>query len=380
MKREKIIRLTTIPLTMNLLLKNQLGYLNQFFEVVVISSPGNDFTDVQSREGVKGIAIKMEREINLFSDILSFLKLIFHFLIEKPKIIHSNTPKSSLLSMVAGWLLRVDVRIYTIGGLRFEGVFGSKRLLLIFIEKITCYFSTHILCESIGVKNKIDQFGIKGKNVHILSPSNLNGVDTNHFNPDLFINEQIRQKFNIPENEFVFLFIGRIVKDKGIFELLNAFKHVSAKNSNTSLFIIGPNDGKGDDFELFKNLYSSNDKVFYFDFMTDIREFIVLSDCFVLPSYREGFPNVVLEAGSMGKPVIMTDVNGHHEYLNKSNGLLTKIGDSIDLLDNMNLIRNTIESYNPKEIRRFVVENFESTIVHETLLEFYKTQLKNLDK
>jgi glycosyltransferase involved in cell wall biosynthesis len=380
MKRLKLIRLTTIPLTMNLLLKNQLRFLNQFFEVILVSSPGNDFNEVQSREGVKGLAIKMEREINLISDIKSLFKLFYLFLIEKPKIIHSNTPKSSLLSMFAGWLLRVDLRIYTIGGLRFEGVFGFKRSILIFIEKITCYFSTHILCESIGVKNKIEQFGVKGKKVYLLSPSNLNGVDTKHFDPNQYDGNKIRKKFNIPQNEFVFLFVGRIVKDKGVFELLEAFKQLCVSNSNTSLYIVGPNDKQGDDFKLFENSYANNNKVYYFDFKNDIREFLVLCDCFVLPSYREGFPNVVLEAGSMGKPVIMTDVNGYHEYLNKSNGLLTKIGDPIDLFDNMVLIKNSIGNYSPIGIRKFVVENFESTIVHGALLEFYKSQLLDLDK
>jgi glycosyltransferase involved in cell wall biosynthesis len=380
MKRVKLIRLTTIPLTMNLLLKNQLRFLNQFFEVILVSSPGNDFNEVQSREGVKGFAIKMEREIKLISDIRSLFKLFHLFLIEKPKIIHSNTPKSSLLSMFAAWLLRVDLRIYTIGGLRYEGVFGFKRSVLIFIEKITCYFSTHVLCESIGVKNKIEQFGVKGKKIYLLSPSNLNGVDTKHFDPNLYDNNKIRQQFNIPQNEFVFLFVGRIVKDKGVFELLEAYNQLCTRYSNTSLYIIGPNDKQGDDFKLFKNLCSRNNKVYYFDFNNDIREFLALSDCFVLPSYREGFPNVVLEAGSMGKPVIMTNVNGYHEYLNKSNGLLTTIGDLNNLLDKMDLIINTIGNYSPIEIRKFVVENFESTIVHKVLLEFYKTHLLDLNK
>ena len=252
--------------------------------------------------------------------------------------------------------------------------------MLIFIEKITCYFSTHVLCESIGVKNKIEQFGVKGKKIYLLSPSNLNGVNTKHFDPNLYDNNKIRQQFNIPQNEFVFLFVGRIVKDKGIFELLEAYNQLCTRYSNTSLYIIGPNDKQGDDFKLFENLCSRNNKVYYFDFNNDIREFLALSDCFVLPSYREGFPNVVLEAGSMGKPVIMTNVNGYHEYLNKSNGLLTTIGDSNNLLDKMDLIINTIGNYSPIEIRKFVVENFESTIVHQVLLEFYKTHLLDLDK
>jgi glycosyltransferase involved in cell wall biosynthesis len=282
--------------------------------------------------------------------------------------------------MFAAWLLRVDLRIYTIGGLRYEGVFGFKRSVLIFIEKITCYFSTHVLCESIGVKNKIEQFGVKGKKIYLLSPSNLNGVDTKHFDPNLYDNNKIRQQFNIPQNEFVFLFVGRIVKDKGVFELLESYNQLCTRYSNTSLYIIGPNDKQGDDFKLFENLCSRNNKVYYFDFNNDIREFLVLSNCFVLPSYREGFPNVVLEAGSMGKPVIMTNVNGYHEYLNKSNGLLTTIGDSNNLLDKMDLIINTIGNYSPIEIRNFVVENFESTIVHQVLLEFYKTHLLDLNK
>jgi glycosyltransferase involved in cell wall biosynthesis len=377
MKRIKIFRLTTIPLTLNLLLKHQLRYLNNIFDVTAISSPGEDLKEVETREGVRVIPIKIERNIKLKSDFISFLKLLKLFHKERPNIIHSNTPKSSLLSLMAGRLLSIKKLVYTVGGLRFEGSKGINKSFLIFFEKLTCKLSTHILCESIGVRNKLSDIGVEKSKLILLAPSNLNGVDTFYFNPVNFNKHELRLKLGYQETDFIFIFVGRIVRDKGIFELIDAFKLISQNINNSKLIIIGPKDSNNNDFTRFNALIKNAENITHINFIKDIREYLVISNCMVLPSYREGFPNVILESGSMGIPVIMTNVNGHDEYLNSTNGILIKIGDAEDLLNKMEEMYNNYKKFNEVEIRRQVIDKFSCEKVHNTIEKFYKSLITN---
>ncbi len=380
MTKIKLIRVTTIPLTLKLLLKNQLRYLSNLFEVIAVSSPGVDLNIVREREGVTIEPIKIEREISLIKDIKSLVQLILFFNKEKPKIIHSNTPKSSLLSMIAGWITGVKIRIYTIGGLRFEGSQGIKRAILILMEHVSCFFATHVLCESIGVKEKILNAGVNESKLIILKPSNLNGVDTEYFDPNSYITADIRKEFGICNDDFVFLFVGRVVKDKGVKELLDAFELLTKTIKSIKLFIVGPNDGDSKFYDIKKARIERINGIEYLDQLDDVRKILVASNCLVLPSYREGFPNVVLEAGSMGKPVIMTNVNGHLEYLNKSNGLLVEIGSVNDLYMAMQNIFLNRDNYSSNEIRKFVIENFDCKKVQKSLLKFYYDALDGIEK
>jgi glycosyltransferase involved in cell wall biosynthesis len=380
MTKIKLIRLTTIPLTLKLLLKNQLRYLSNHFEVIAVSSPGADLNIVKEREGVKIEPIEINREISLFKDFKSLLQLILFFKKEKPEIVHSNTPKASLLSMFAGWITGVNIRIYTIGGLRFEGSQGIKRAILILMEHVSCFFATHVLCESLGVKEKILAAGVNEDKLIILKPSNLNGVDTSYFDPNNYVAADIRKEFGIYNDDFVFLFVGRIVKDKGVKELLDAFELLIKNFKSIKLFIVGPNDGDSEFYDIKKSRIERINGIEYLDQLDDVRKILVASNCLVLPSYREGFPNVVLEAGSMGKPVIMTNVNGHLEYLNKSNGLLVEIGNVKELYLAMQNIFLNRDNYSSNEIRKFVIENFECENVRNSLLKFYYDALDGIEK
>ncbi len=377
MKKIKIFRLTTVPLTLKLLLKNQLRFLSNNFEIVAISSPGEDLHEVKRREGINVIPLKINREIHIIQDIISLLKLLCLFYRKKPDIVHSNTPKSSLLSMLAARILYIKRRVYTVGGLRFEGEKGLSKLFLILFEKFTCSLASHVLCESIGVKKKLISIGVKANKLTILRPSNLNGVDTLHFDPSLFNNKDLKYNLGLNENEFIFLFIGRIVKDKGIFELIDAFLLFEGQYDDVKLIIIGPLEGSEKDIKMFKNIISSHKNILYIDFLNEVREYLSISNCLILPSYREGFPNVILEAGSMGKPVIMTAVNGHEEYLNSTNGLLVQIADTHDLYKKMIEMYSNIEKYSSHLIREQVIDKFACEKVHLTIDSFYRNLYKH---
>jgi glycosyltransferase involved in cell wall biosynthesis len=381
MKKIKLLRITTVPMTLNLLLKNQLIFLSNYFDILAVSSPGLDLEIVKDRENVPTFPINMSREFNLILDIKSFFLLLKLFRLEKPDIVHANTPKASLLSMCISYILRIKIRVYTIGGLRFESEIGIKRKILICAEKLTCYFSTHILCESIGVLEKVQLEKISKKKLYKLSPSNLNGVNESYWDPNLFSNIEIdrtRNKFNLTNINFVFIYVGRIIRDKGIFELLNAFIDHNSIYINSRLFILGDFELSDADRFIFDELCYNNRNIHIHGFMSDFRFIMAISNCLILPSYREGFPNVVLEAGCMGLPVIMTKVNGSEEYINAFNGIKIEIANTYQLFESMNFMIKEFKLYNKALIRDNTIKNFSSKLVYESLLEFYNEQLNLL--
>jgi glycosyltransferase involved in cell wall biosynthesis len=378
MSPKKIIlcRITTSAITLDTLLKNQLRYLNDYFEVIAISSDSEKLKEVSNREGVAFKYINMEREISIFRDFISLFKFIFYFIFKKPNIIHSSTPKSSLLSMIAGYLTNIEHRIYMITGLRYESTSGFKRVYLILFEKITCFFSTKIIAESIGVRNKLISDGITKRRISIIGSGNINGIDLDYWDPCLVSKSEIlkiQHKHNLTDNSYVFIFIGRIVEDKGVNELVMAFNQICKNYCKVCLLILGSIEKNNPISSETYQLIVDNENIILTDYIEDIRPYLLLSNCLILPSYREGFPNVILQAGAMGKPVIMTPVNGHHEYLNEWNGDLISMKDVNSLITQMEKYINQKKVYNSEEIRGFVINKFSQKNLFSSLLKYYNT-------
>ena len=224
----KIIRTSTIPNSINIFYKGLLKEMqeNDGYEIVVVSSPGRPLEEIQVREGVKTYAVPMERHIAPFRDLKSLCGLIKVFKKEKPVMVHSITPKAGLLSMITAWICRVPVRLHTFTGLIFPTSTGLKRKILIFTDKLTCACATHIMPEGNGVKNDLQNNGITKKTLKVLGHGNIMGVDLKRFDPRDY--EVDREAEKIRKNGvFTFIFIGRLVGDKGINELVDAFKRLN---------------------------------------------------------------------------------------------------------------------------------------------------------
>src|SRR5690606_22500727 len=240
--RIKLIRTTTIPGSMVNLIKGQLKFLNGHFEVIAISGGGEKLELIKNRENIRVLPIKMEREIKPISDIISLIKLYKCFKREKPHIVHSITPKAGLLTMMAGYMAKVPIRIHTFTGLIFPTSTGIKKKVLIAMDKLLCYCATHIFPEGQGVKNDLIKYKITDKPLKIIANENVNGIDTEHFNSKLISEEKkntLKTELGIKSDDFVFIYIGRMVKDKGINELIGAFKEVNQINENTKLLLVG---------------------------------------------------------------------------------------------------------------------------------------------
>ncbi len=374
--KKKFIRISTVPSTLNILLKNQLAFLNRYFEVIALSSNGNDLIEVQKREGVKIKAIEFKRQISLFKDLKSLLLLTAYFLKIKPDIIQSNTPKSSLISMISGYFASIKYRIYLVTGLRYESENGFKRNFLIYFEKLTCFFATHIIAESTGVKELLLKDKITSKDIIIIGNGNINGIDLDYWNPKLFEgNELIHLKNELDiTNSIVFLFVGRLVGDKGINELVDVFEIISKEsNINIKLLLIGDFEDSLDGLLPYtKSLINSNTNIIRLTFQEDIRKYLLVSDCLILPSYREGFSNVTLQAGSMGLPIIITDVNGATDLIQTDiNGIIIKKYNKIELYNSMKLFSENKINFNPVKIREIIIERYSQEKFYKKLIEFY---------
>ncbi len=378
----KIIRVSTVPESMNAFCKGLLRELtNDGYEIVVVSSPKKELKDIEEREHVRTIPVDMRRDISVIQDIKSLIHLTKVFWKEKPDMVHSITPKAGLLSMIAGWITRVPVRLHTFTGLVFPTSKGLKRKVLTLTDRITCFCATHINPEGQGVKDDLSNYGITHKPLTILGNGNIKGIDESFFDPASHDISPLASE--LYENRFNFIFIGRLVGDKGVNELILAFEQVYNLHPEAQLFILGEYETDHDhlsDHSIAQ--ISAHPGIKHVGFQHDIRPWLLASDVLILPSYREGFPNVVLEAGAMGVPAIVTDVNGSREIIEDGiNGLIVRPQDEELLADKMKYV---IENYGHlskmKDVtRERIVSRFRQSIVRNALKEYYKSILKRKD-
>lgn len=378
---KKLIRLTTADISLNLLLKGQLRFLNQYFEVVGVSSDTGLLKGVGEREGIRTIAVPMHREIALGADIVCLWKLYRLFRRERPDILHSNTPKGSLLAMIAGWMARVPVRIYLVTGLRYQGASGMLRWVLRTMERLTCRFATKVIPEGNGVKQVLIADHITQKPLEILHYGNINGLDTSYFSPNVDLRAQERERLGFSDDDFVFIFIGRIVKDKGMNELAWAMRQLVCNHPRARLLLVGPFESELDPLEGDnEQFFREHSSVAYVGYQADVRPFLAAADALVFPSYREGFPNVVLQAGAMGLPSIVTDINGCNEVITDGvNGRIIQPRDREALLQMMSLFVEDAAhvSAMAEKARTVICERYDQQDVWQALLEMYVNENDN---
>jgi glycosyltransferase involved in cell wall biosynthesis len=363
--------------------------MSAFFEVVCVSSgPAKDLEEVAKREGVKVQEVEMTRQITPFKDLKSVWKLYKLFKKEKPDIVHSITPKAGLLSMLAAKFARVPIRIHMFTGLIFPSKTGAIQKLLIQMDRLLCWAATDIIPEGKGVKQDLIQYNITNKPLKILANGNVNGIDINFFNNSLYTEDPIQElkaQLGISEKDFVFVFVGRLVSDKGINELVKAFNWLTSQPVNRKthykLLLVGPLETELDPLQdQTLNEIQSNPNIITTGFQPDVRPYFAISNALVFPSYREGFPNVVMQAGAMGLPSIVTDINGCNEIIEDGkNGLIIPPKDTKALQEKMLRLVEDEQLYKhlASNSREMITSRYEQKLVWEALLEEYKRLLVN---
>ncbi|MEO2051234.1 MAG: glycosyltransferase family 4 protein [Allomuricauda sp.] len=385
-KKKKIIRITTIPGSLGVLLDGQLKFMSQFYEIIGISSAGTppfSLDDVAKKEEVKVIPVEMSRRITFLKDIAGVFKLGYIFIKERPDIVHTHTPKAGLLGMLAAYITRVPLRMHTVAGMPLLETTGSKRRLLDLIEKLTYFCATHVYPNSFGLKEIIikNHYAPESK-IKVIGHGSSNGIDTSFFDPQIYSaadRETLSNSIGVPNGDFVFSFVGRLVKDKGINELIEAFKKICSTHSNISLVLVGGSEPELDPLlpETVAEI-ESNKKIFTVGWQKDVRPFLAISNAFVFPSYREGFPNSVLQASSMGLPCIVSDINGCNEIIqHEGNGLIVPPKNTDALFEGMvSLINgNQAIQLDSDQIRKQIKDQYERKVIMTKILEEYRSLL-----
>ena len=377
--KSKLIRITTVPISLEKLLENQLTFMNKFYDVTAISSDKVRLEKFGKDNKVKVFNVEMTRVISPYKDFKSLLKMYLFFLKEKPQIVHSHTPKAGTIGILAAKLAGVPHRLHTVAGLPLLEAKGFKRILLNFVEKITYSAATKVFPNSFGLRDIIlkERFCSKDK-LQVIGNGSSNGINTEYFDiSKLNKNElqKLRTDLSISEEDFVFVFVGRIVSDKGINELLSAFNKLTF--SKVKLLLVGPKEPELDPLtNASEQLIIKNKNIIEVGYQSDIRNYLAISSALVFPSYREGFPNVVLQAGSFGLPSIVSDINGCNEIIiNGYNGIIVPVKNKNILYESMiKLIEDKVlYATLTSNSRQRIVENYDQLVMWDKILTVYKS-------
>ena len=363
-KKKLLILLTVVDTAY--LLRHQIPYLAKRYEIVLVFGKGNNPASLASLKlFAKLVTIPIVREINPWRDTISLLVLIWLIIKEKPDLMHSYTPKAGLIGAVAGVITGLRSRVHSFTGLVFPMAHGFKRLICKSSDQIILNLTTHAIAESTGVQR--DLYTISSRKTYLLGKGSICGVDTNHFR---------RHKVKAQSSEFRGIYIGRLASDKGISFLLEAHKCINSKsNRKFHLSLVGNIDLRDpisrEDIEYIKNTRF----VSHYSHQDDIRPFLEDTDILILPSLREGFPNILLESFSMGLPVIATRVPGSEEIvITNQTGWLVSPRSSSEIA-NAVIQASTL---NPQklidmglECRKMVEQHFRYEQVNLYLSQFY---------
>jgi len=382
--KKKLIRITTVPISLKILLNDQLKFMSRHFKVVGISSDEKELLEVTRFEDIRTIPLNMSREITPIKDLISLIKMIIVLIKEKPEIVHTHTPKAGIVGMMAAFICRVPHRLHTVAGLPVMEAVGKKKKLLLFVEKLTYACSTKIYPNSKGLEKYILNNNLtKKEKLKVIGYGSSNGVDTDHFkktNDVMMTSREILKKYSL-ENQFVFCFVGRIVKDKGVNELLSSFDKLSKIFSDVKLLLVGNQEEELDPIsDTSKKILIENKNIINIGFQNDIRPFLSSSNCFVFPTYREGFPNVVLQACSMELPCIVTNINGCNEIIeHDKNGLIVEPKNKNELYNAMKIFLDDKKLSNKLSlnIREDIITKYDRKQFFEYLLNEYNEVLND---
>jgi glycosyltransferase involved in cell wall biosynthesis len=381
----KLVRITTVPLSLQKLINGQMKYMGQNgFKVTMISSDFDGKEALSSAEHAAFIPINMTRTITPFADLKALYKLIKLCRKIKPTIVHTHTPKAGLLGMLASWIARVPIRLHTVAGLPLMETTGLKRKVLEMVEWLTYACATKVYPNSKVLKSFIlDAKYAKAEKLKVIGDGSSNGINTQAFKRTAELDiagQKLLIAHQLSETHFTFIFIGRLVRDKGIEELVAAFSTLTKKYPQLRLLLVGPEEPELD--PLSPNCLAeihNNPSIIAVGYQKDVRPYLAISKALVFPSYREGFPNVPMQAGCFDLPAIVTNINGCNEIIiEKENGLIIPVKDAEALRNAMECLyleQNLYQSMSTKA-RKMIVARYEQSVVWSLILAEYELNLK----
>lgn len=356
--------------------------MQQQYQVIAVSADAERLERYGIKNNVRTFPVEMTRKITPIMDLRALLRLYNFLKKEKPLIVHTHTPKAGIVGMLAAKLAKVPIRLHTVAGMPLMENSGVKRIILEAVEKFTYSCATKIYPNSFGLREIIsDKKFASHSKVKVLGKGSSNGIDTSFFDPESFSVEdliKIKKSNKIPQKDLVFVFVGRLVGDKGINELVEAFVQVQEKHKEVSLLLVGPFEQELDPVkESILKVIRNHTKIFSVGYQEDVRPYLGVADILVFPSYREGFPNVVMQAGAMGLPSIVTDINGCNEIIEEGvNGTIIPVKDSIRLGKAMErmIVDQEWRKALKQNAREKITKKYDRRVFWNLLLEEYKLQ------
>lgn len=380
----KLVRVTTVPMAFHVLLKGQLKYMKDAgFDVIMVSADGRERDDVLRSEECPHVIIPMTRKITPLADLRSLWNLYRFFKREKPDIVHSHTPKAGLLAMLAGKMAGVKIRIHTIAGLRFMTSTGVTRTILTRMEKLTTYAATHVWPNSQSLlRYVIEQKLAPERKLEVIGKGSTNGINLERFSTSALSSDKIESAKRLirydPALTYI-LSVGRIVKDKGIAELANVFQKLYTENSSLRLVLVGEFEEHLDPLDAATmDLIKTHPGIILAGWHDEVEYFLHIADVLVHASYREGFPNVLLQAGAMKCPIVCSRIPGNIDIVDHDEtGLIFTVRDEQDLelrlreaissKDKMKRMAESLrikieQNFDTKQVRRFLEEKYKAIL------------------
>jgi glycosyltransferase involved in cell wall biosynthesis len=362
-----------------ILMRGQLQYLQRGgFDVTVISSPGKWLDEAAHIESVLTIRVPMERGFAPLRDLVSLWRLWRNMRALCPAVTNVSTPKAGLLGGFAAWLSRVPCRFYTLRGLRFETTKGVRRQLLVYADVLACCFAHRVICVSQSLREKAIASGLTTRERTVVFGSgSSNGVDVSRYAPTPEILRraaELRCELGIPPSAPVVGFVGRLTRDKGIADLVEAFLRLDQGFPDLRLLVLGSFEDEDAPAEQTQKCLGAHPHVILVGTIDDTAPYYALMDVFVLPSHREGFPNVVLEALAAGKPVVAARATGIVDAIvDGENGLLFPVGDVAALADTLGrlLTDKTLASQLARAGQQQIKCEFRQEVIWEALYREY---------
>jgi glycosyltransferase involved in cell wall biosynthesis len=380
-----IFRITTVPLSLQKLITGQLPYMrSKGFEPVMVSAAGPESEAVVKEQESPLIEIGLTRKITPVQDLKALWQFYRLCKKHKPAIVHSHTPKAGIIGMLGAKLAGVPVRLHTVAGLPLMETQGKTRQVLEGVEKLTYACATKVYPNSTVLKEFILQSRFCGpEKVKVIGNGSSNGINTTFFSREQLEASKVgklKTQLGIAPSDFVFVFIGRLVKDKGIQELVTAFKKLQPEYPQVKLLLVGPFEQHLDpiDDAILQEI-ENNPAILSVGFQHDVRPYLAISNALAFPSYREGFPNVPMQAGCFHLPSIVTDINGCNEIIRQGeNGLIVSAKSMEELYAAMLTFITDKEkfAYMQSQARQLIVERYEQTHFWELLLQEYQDHLK----
>jgi glycosyltransferase involved in cell wall biosynthesis len=366
-------------------LRGQIGFMQKKgFEVIGITSPGPEVKKIESRENIRVHTLKMTRHISPHKDLFALLEMVRILCKIKPTIINASTPKGGMLAIFAARLTRIPVVIYTLRGLPYVTKRGIKRALLLFIERIVCKLSDKIITTSFSTKRIVLENNLSCKNKTTISGYGTgNGIDyKNTFNPRLIsidMRNNIRKQYGIPKSAIVIGFVGRIVVEKGIEELAEAWELLKLHMPFIYLMIIGKEEKEDQVSNDILGKLKNDKSVVFTGMQKKMAQFYAAIDINVLPSHREGIGLTPLEAGAMEKPSVVTDIDGLCEtVIHQKTGIKVSVKNSTELFEGIRFLyenREIAKNYG-KAARQMVKERFRPEMIWNELYRHYSLLLE----